>query len=365
MSTRVLVAMSGGVDSSVALLKTLEAGYDAIGVTMKLWEYRDAGGHIVGESNCCPVEAINDARDVCYSLGVPHYTLDFQEVFRAQVVDHFVAEYLGGRTPNPCVRCNSFVKWDALIAQADQLGARFIATGHYARIEAGPDGAPRLLKGLDANKDQSYVLWAINRHTLARTLFPLGGMTKAQVRQVAREHDLATAHAPDSQDICFVADHDYRRFLRQQAPDRLADVGAGEIVNEAGEVLGTHPGYPYFTLGQRRGLGLSGPEPRYVNALDADTNRITVGSRAALLSSRCTVEQVNWLVEPPAAPVDIDGRVRYNGTGTLARLIPTSGATAQLEFAEPQLAITPGQSAVFYAGEVVLGGGIIQSSGIA
>ncbi len=361
MSTRVLVAMSGGVDSSVALLKVLEAGYEAIGVTMKLWEYRDVGGNLIGESNCCPVEAINDARDVCVSLGVPHYTLDFQDVFRALVVDNFVDEYLAGRTPNPCVRCNSFVKWDALITQADQLGAPFIATGHYARIDTGPDGTCRLLKGKDQSKDQSYVLWAIPRQTLDRTLFPLGQMTKPQVRQTAREHHLATAEAPDSQDICFVADGDYRRFLRENAPDRLAAVGIGEIVNEEGLVVGNHNGYPDFTLGQRRGLGLSNPEPLYVKALDPVQNRITVAPRAALFKTHCQVGQLNWLVESPSSEIQVMGRVRYNGSGAPARLIPNGATTVRLEFDEPQLAITPGQSAVFYDDQVLLGGGVIQA----
>ena len=360
MSDRVLVAMSGGVDSSVALLKVLEAGYDAVGVTMKLWEYRDVGGHLIEESNCCPIEAIHDARDVCYTLGVPHYTLDFQDVFRAQVVDNFVDEYLSGRTPNPCVRCNSLVKWDALMTQANQLGATYIATGHYARIEIGPHGSHRLLKGVDEAKDQSYVLWGIPRDTLARTLFPLGNLTKVQVRATAREHQLATAEVPDSQDICFVADNDYRRFLRDQAGERLAEVGTGEIVDEDGVVMGTHPGYPNFTLGQRRGLGLASSEPLYVKELDAAENRITVAPRASLFSAQCTVGEINWLVDPPTSTVQVSGRVRYNATGAAARLTPLGPRSAYLEFDQPQMAITPGQSAVFYAGDVLMGGGVVE-----
>ena len=359
MSSRVIVALSGGVDSSVALLKVLGAGYEAVGVTMKLWEYHDVGGRLIGESSCCPIEGINDARDVCISLGVPHYTLDFQDVFRTTVVDDFVDEYLKGRTPNPCVRCNSYVKWGALLDQADRLDAEKIATGHYARIETGPDGQPRLLKGVDARKDQSYVLWGIPRQTLARTLLPLGGMTKDQVRQAARDHGLATAEAPESQEICFVTDNDYRRFLNEYANGRLAEIGEGEIVDETGRLVGRHSGYVYFTIGQRRGLGIAHREPLYVKSLDPAGNRITVAPRSALLGSVCEVGNLNWLVDPPANPLHVHARVRYNSTGAPARLIP-AGGTLRLEFEEPQLAITPGQSAVFYDGDVLMGGGVIR-----
>ena len=358
MPARVVVAMSGGVDSAVALLKVLEAGYEAIGVTMKLWEYRDVGGQLLGESNCCPLEAINDAREVCVSLGVPHYTLDFQDVFRAQVIDNFVDEYMAGRTPNPCVRCNSYVKWDALIEQADQLGAGKIATGHYARIETGPGGQPRLLRGIDAHKDQSYVLWGIPRDTLSRTLLPLGRMTKDQVRTEARDQGLVTADVPESQDLCFVADNDYRRFLDEQAGDRLAAVGAGEIVDEGGQVMGHHPGYPFFTIGQRKGLGIAHPEPLYVKSLDPATNQVVVADRSALWGDACGVDRVNWLVDPPTEPVWVQARIRYNAAGAPAQLIP-AGDTIRLEFEQPQLAITVGQSAAFYDDDILMGGGVI------
>ncbi|MEE9162066.1 MAG: aminomethyltransferase beta-barrel domain-containing protein, partial [Candidatus Neomarinimicrobiota bacterium] len=234
---------------------------------------------------------------------------------------------------------------------------------HYARIDTDPEGAPRLLQGKDQGKDQSYVLWAIPRQTLGRTLFPVGQMTKPQVRQTARDHHLATAEAPDSQEICFVADGDYRRFLRENAADRLAAVGSGEIVNEEGSVVGNHDGYPDFTLGQRRGLGLSNPEPLYVKALDPAENRITVAPRAALFGRHCHVGQLNWLVEPPSSAIQVVGRVRYNGSGAPARLVPNGASTVHLEFDEPQLAITPGQSAVFYDGQVLMGGGVIQAEG--
>ena len=357
MTERVLVAMSGGVDSSVALLKILEAGYDAVGVTMKLWEYRDVGGNLLRESNCCPIEAINDAREVCVQLGVPHYTLDFQEEFREQVIDNFVSEYRQGNTPNPCVRCNSLIKWNALLEQADRLGANKIATGHYARIEPVADGSLVLKKGHDQNKDQSYVLWGIPRASLAHTLLPLGNFTKAEVRALAAKHELATAGVEESQDICFVPDNDYRRFLEEMIPEQMA-AGVGEIVDEAGEVLGYHQGHAAYTVGQRRGLGIAAPEPLYVTSIDPRSNRISVGGRAALFSGSCQVTDMNWLIPPPVEPIDIHAHIRYNSVGAGAKLIPEKDS-AHLEFDEPQLAITPGQSAVLYRDDVVLGGGII------
>jgi tRNA-specific 2-thiouridylase len=358
MPNRVIVAMSGGVDSSVALLKVLEAGYDAVGVTMKLWEYRDTGGNLLGESTCCPVEAINNAREICVSYGVPHYTLDFREAFQQTVIDNFVEEYFRGRTPNPCVRCNSYIKWDALLRQADQLGAQSIATGHYARIANGSDGKPCLLRGKDHHKDQSYMLWGINKDTLAQTLFPLGDMTKAQVRQIARNNKLITAEASESQEICFIADNNYARFLKSQGNGRLPDLENGEIVDELGKVIGSHRGYPFYTIGQRRGLGIAHTEPLYVKELNPAANQIRVAPQASLYSTLCYIENLNWLVDEPSEPVQVHARIRYNSVGAPAQLTP-EGNRFRLEFQEPQLAITPGQSAVFYDHEVVMGGGII------
>lgn len=359
MADRVVVAMSGGVDSSVALLRVLEAGYDAIGVTMKLWEYRDAGGNLLGESTCCPVDAINDARDVCVSYGVPHYTLDFQDVFRTTVIDNFMEEYFRGHTPNPCVRCNSYVKWDALFTHADQLGAQMIATGHYARIAAGRDGKLRLLRGKDSHKDQSYMLWGIGRDALAQTLFPLGDLTKAQVRRIARARKLVNAETAESQEICFIADNNYTRFLKSQSNGHFKDPGDGEIIDEEGTVIGMHRGYPFYTVGQRRGLGIAHSEPLYVKELNPAANQITVAPWAALFSRVCLVEQVNWLVDEPSDPVRVHARIRYNSIGSPAILTPEQDHV-RIEFEEPQLAITPGQSAVFYDNEVVVGGGIIK-----
>ena len=364
MPERVIVAMSGGVDSSMALLRVLDAGYEAIGVTMKLWGYRNTGGMPVGECGCCPVEAINNAREICNDLGVPHHTLDFQSVFRTTVVDNFIDEYLTGRTPNPCVRCNSYVKWDALFEYADQLAADFIATGHYARIVIGTDGTYQLLKATDRLKDQSYVLWGIPRETLRRTLFPLGDMTKDQVRQEAHNRCLTTASVPESQEICFIADNDYHRFLKEAANGQLSNVTEGEIVNPNGKVIGKHKGYPFYTVGQRRGLGIAHKEPLYVKSINPHTNQLTVAPHSHLFNTTCEIEHLNWLVPVPTTQQRVCAQVRYNSAGADAQLIPMKSGV-RLEFEQPQQAITPGQSAVFYDGEILLGGGVISERGLA
>jgi len=358
MKDKVLVAMSGGVDSSVALLKIIEMGYDAIGITMKLWEYRDVGGNLLNDSNCCSVGAINNAKLVCDRMSVPHYTLDFTDVFRETVIDNFADEYLKGRTPNPCVRCNSFVKWDAFIQQADKLGATYIATGHYANIQH-THGLYVLKKGADPLKDQSYVLWGIPAHTLCRTLFPLGGYTKKQVREIAREYELETANIPESMEICFVADNNYKRFLTDYVPDKMDAVGSGVIVDESGETVGSHDGYPNYTIGQRKGLGLSTPEPRYVTQIEPSTNKIVIGKKEALLENTCCMSRVNWLVNHMDFPCKVQTQIRYNSPMVPADIKETNGEY-EITFHQPQAAVTPGQSIVFYSDDVVLGGGIIE-----
>jgi len=358
MSAKVLVAMSGGVDSSVALLKIIEKGYDAIGVTMKLWEYQDVGGNILQDSNCCSVGAINNAKLVCDRMGVPHYTLDFTDVFRETVVDNFSSEYLKGRTPNPCVRCNSFVKWDALIDQANKLGVDYIATGHYAKIMK-TNGSLFLTKGVDPLKDQSYVLWGIPAHTLSRTLFPLGGYTKNQVREIAQENELETANIPESMEICFVADNNYKRFLKEYVPDKMDAVGVGEIVDESGETVGKHDGYPNYTIGQRKGLGLSNPEPKYVTKIKPSTNQIVIGNKDSLFENTCSMSKVNWLVSHIDFPCKMEVQIRYNSPVVPADIKENDGDYT-INFQKPQAAITPGQSIVFYRDDVVLGGGIIE-----
>ena len=358
MQDRVLVAMSGGVDSSVALLKIIEMGYNAIGVTMKLWEYRDVGGNLLEDSNCCSVGAIQNAKLICDRMDVPHYTLDFTDVFQKTVVDNFADEYLAGRTPNPCVRCNSFVKWDAFIEQADKLGARYIATGHYANIQQN-NGSFILTKGADPLKDQAYVLWGIPAHTLSRTLFPLGGYTKKEVREIARKNKLETADIPDSMEICFVVDNNYKRFLTDYVPEKMDAVGTGVIVDESGETVGTHDGYPNYTIGQRKGLGLSNPEPRYVTQIKPSLNQIMIGKKETLFENTCNMSRVNWLVSPLNFPCEVETQIRYNSSVVRAEIMKNNNGY-KITFEKPQFAVTPGQSIVFYHDDVVLGGGIIE-----
>tara|TARA_Y100001968_G_C19317422_1_gene697466 strand:- start:88 stop:1173 length:1086 start_codon:yes stop_codon:yes gene_type:complete len=360
MKDKVLVAMSGGVDSSVALIKIIEMGYDAIGVTMKLWEYKNMGGNTLEDSNCCSIGAINNAKLICDKMDVPHYTLDFTDIFREKVVDNFRDEYLAGRTPNPCVRCNSFVKWDAFIEQANKLGAKFIATGHYANIE-NIDGASLLKKGLDPLKDQAYVLWGIPPETLNRTLFPLGKLTKSSVREIAREYKLETAEIPDSMEICFVADNNYKRFLKDYSPNRISQIGEGEIVDNSGKVMGKHSGYTDYTIGQRKGIGISNPEPLYVSNIDANSNKITVGTKNNLIKNECTITKPNWLVKKLTFPMNVDAQIRYNSPVVDAK-INIEDNCITVHFQSPQMAITPGQSIVFYNNDIVLGGGIIETT---
>ncbi|SVA91875.1 uncharacterized protein METZ01_LOCUS144729 [marine metagenome] len=350
--------MSGGVDSSVALFRAIEMGYDAIGVTMKLWEYRDVGGNLLEDSNCCSIGAINNAKLVCDRMGVPHYTLDFTDVFRTTVVDNFADEYLAGRTPNPCVRCNSFVKWDAFIDQADQLGITYIATGHYANVEH-LNGSSLLKKGTDPLKNQAYVLWGIPVHTLSRTIFPLGELTKEEVRQIARDNNLETAEIPESMEICFVADNNYKRFLKDYSPERLSTIGKGDIIDENGEIVGKHGGYTNYTVGQRKGLGLSNPEPSYVSRIDPVANQITVGNKECLEKYNCTVNQTNWLVDNLTFPSRVHAQIRYNSPVVEAEIVKEENLIS-VQFYSPQTAVTPGQSIVFYDDDIVLGGGIIK-----
>ena len=255
MKEKVLVAMSGGVDSSVTLLKIIEMGYEAIGITMKLWEYNDVGGNNLQENNCCAVSSINKAKLVCERMGVPHYTIDFTESFKENVVNNFVDEYIAGRTPNPCVRCNSFIKWDTFIDQAEILGAKYIATGHYARIEEN-NGNYFIKEGVDSKKDQSYVLWGIPKETIKLTILPLGDLTKQEVRQIALDNNLETANEPESMEICFIADNNYKRFIKEYAPDKTENITEGKTLNESGEEIGKNDGYINYTIGQRKGIGL-------------------------------------------------------------------------------------------------------------
>ena len=347
--------MSGGVDSSAAAALLQAQGFDVIGITLKLWP-QDCAAR--AEDKCCGPQAVTDARAVCHKLGIPFYLVDESASFQRRVITYFASEYRAGRTPNPCVMCNQHLKFGALLDRADQLGAQFIATGHFARTEPSPDGQRTLLKrGRDARKDQSYFLFSLRQAQLARTLFPLGERTKSDTRAVARAAQLKIADKEESMEICFVPDNDYRGFLQQAG---LAHKHRGEIVDQHGRVLGHHDGIEFYTIGQRKGLGLSVPKPLYVIKLDAVANRVVVGEGAALEGDTFSVANCNWIAfDAPPASLEATVQIRYHHPGTPATITPLGPARAQVKLHQPQRAITPGQAAVFYQDEVVIGGGWI------
>ncbi len=349
---RVVVAMSGGVDSSVAALLLQRQGYDVVGVTMKLYGL-DQTRLPESYRGCCTVDDVEDARAVCRRLGVPHYVLNVQQEFQDHVIDYFLSEYQQGRTPHPCIACNDKVKFNFLAHRATILDARYLATGHYARIE-GDRGGFTLRKGMDDGKDQSYVLFGMGQEELARTLMPVGEYSKEEIRQLALEADFPNAEKPDSQDICFIPFGDYKSFLQ----DRLTTT-PGEIVDQGGQVLAHHKGIEFFTVGQRRGLGLGGGDPRYVIRLEPNANRVVVGPEEALYRDTFTVSRVNYVSgQPPTEPVSVRVKIRYKFEDAQATL-ENRDAGALVRFHDPQRAITPGQAAVFYQGDSVLGGGFI------
>ena len=350
---RVVVAMSGGVDSSVAALLLHRQGYDVIGVTMKLYDI-DQADLPEYYRGCCTLDDVEDARAVCRILGVPHYVLNVQREFRAFVIDYFRSEYENGRTPHPCIACNDKIKFSFLAQRARMLQAAYVATGHYARIE--PDGLDRwaLRRGVDADKDQSYVLFGMRQEQLAATLMPVGGYPKSEIRRLAEDAGFPNADKPDSQDICFIPTGDYREFLRERTDER-----PGDIVDADGNVLGAHEGIQYFTVGQRRGLGLSGGPPRFVIRLEPDTRNVVVGSETDLYQDTLYADPVSWVSgAPPTGPVDVAVKIRYKFAEAPAT-VTAAGDGALVRFQEPQRAITPGQAAVFYRGDTVLGGGAI------
>jgi tRNA-specific 2-thiouridylase len=346
---RTLVAMSGGVDSTVAAFLLQRDGYDCAGAMMKLFD---------GEGTCCSLEDAEDARAAAQRLGMPFYVFNFTDAFEERVMARFVSAYRSGRTPNPCIDCNRFVKFEKFLHRAEEMECDYIATGHYARVERETNGRYLLKKGLDESKDQSYVLYAMTQRQLARTLFPLGGLTKEKVRALALLEGFANAGKRDSQDICFAPDGDYAGFIERY---ENAEGTVGNFISTEGRILGRHKGLMHYTVGQRKGLGISAPHPLYVCALDAENNAVVLGKSEALFSNTLTADDINLLpFDTLPAPLRVTAKIRYSHIPQPALLRQTGGDLLQAEFDQPQRAITPGQAVVFYDGDTVIGGGTIR-----
>jgi tRNA-specific 2-thiouridylase len=357
---KVMVAMSGGIDSTITALMLKDQGYEVVGITMKTWDYATAGGG-KKETGCCNLDSFNDARAAAVHHGFPHFVLDIRDEFGDAVINNFVDEYLAGRTPNPCVMCNTHIKWRALLKRADAMDCDFIATGHYAKVRE-ENGRYVISRGIDDTKDQSYVLWGLQQDLLSRTLLPLGGYHKSQIRQMAIDYGYPElAKKSESYEICFVPDNDYRGFLKRNVEGLEARVKGGNFVDKTGKILGQHKGYPFYTIGQRKGLDITFGRPVYVTAIVPETNTVVLGDEADLDRAEMTVAKVN-LVKYAAIPEGMAStvKIRYKDKGTPGTLHNTGERMVRVDFLQDAKGVAPGQSAVFYEGDDVLGGGTIQ-----
>ena len=364
----VVLGMSGGVDSSVCAALLVEQGYNVIGITIKTFNYDDVGGTIEGDKSCCSLDGINDARIIAAKLGFPHYVMDFSEVFGKEVIDNFIDEYMHGRTPNPCVICNRKIKWEELLRKGMQLGADYVAMGHYAKLRVDETTNRYVIaRGKDEKKDQSYMLWNVTQESLSRTLFPLADYTKEEVRELARKYNLRTAAKGESFEICFITDNNYERFLKHKLPKIEKDLSEGEIVLN-GEKVGEHNGFPFYTVGQRKGLGIAHPDPLYVTSIDYKQNKINVGYEKELFNTQLFASKLNMIkYDNLIGGKKLMVKIRYKDTDESAIVTQLDGSgngegRIKIDFESPKRAITPGQSVVFYEGDDLVGGAIIDQA---